>query len=300
MSDGALKRILVTGANKGIGLAIAAGALSARDDTEVLLGSRDRARGDAARRELVAREPSWGERVDVLTLDVADDGSVAEAARRVIATQGGAPGTLYGLVNNAGVGGGAAGRGAVLEVNLRGPHRVCEHFLPLLQPTGGRVVNVSSASGPLFVASCSPVRQRFLTDPDITWSRIEAFVEECLALEAEGASFAACGLGDGNAYGLSKACLNAYTIALAREHPSLCINACTPGFIETDMTRPHAEARGLSPRAAGMKPPEEGARAPLFLLFGQPGGSGWYFGSDAVRSPLDRYRAPGDPPYTGD
>jgi carbonyl reductase 1 len=74
MSDGAPKRILVTGANKGIGLAIAAGALSARDDTEVRLGSRDRARGDAARRELVAREPSWGERVDVLTLDVADDG----------------------------------------------------------------------------------------------------------------------------------------------------------------------------------------------------------------------------------
>ncbi len=41
--------------------------------------------------------------------------------------------------------------------------------------------------------------------------------------------------------------------------------------------------------------------APLFLLFGDDVPStGWYFGSDAVRSPLDRYRGPGDPPYVAD
>ena len=38
--------------------------------------------------------------------------------------------------------------------------------------------------------------------------------------------------------------------------------------------------------------------APLFLLFGSSQGSGHYYGSDARRSPLDRYRAPGSPEYS--
>ena len=112
-------------------------------------------------------------------------------------------------------------------------------------------------------------------------------------------AFAEAGLGDGDPYGFSKACANAYTLLLAREHPGLRINACTPGFIETDLTRAYAESSGKSPAAMGMKPPAEGARAPLFLLFGEPEGNGRYYGSDAQRSPLDRYRAPGSEPYTG-
>ena len=43
----------------------------------------------------------------------------------------------------------------------------------------------------------------------------------------------------------------------------------------------------------GGKTPREGATAPLYLLFGEPDGSGHYYGSDSKRSPLDRYRAPG-------
>jgi hypothetical protein len=46
-----------------------------------------------------------------------------------------------------------------------------------------------------------------------------------------------------------------------------------------------------------MKPTEAGTVAPCFLLFGQPAGSGHFYGSDARRSPLDRYRAPGTPAY---
>ena len=107
------------------------------------------------------------------------------------------------------------------------------------------------------------------------------------------------GLGGGDAYGLSKACLNAYTVELARTNPTLTVNACTPGFIETDMTRPYADARGVAPAEMGMLSPAEGTRSTMHLLFGEVGGSGWYFGSDAVRSPLDRYRSPGDPPFTG-
>ena len=41
--------ILITGANKGIGLALVAAVLEARDDAVVLLGSRSLSRGESAR-----------------------------------------------------------------------------------------------------------------------------------------------------------------------------------------------------------------------------------------------------------
>lgn len=91
-----------------------------------------------------------------------------------------------------------------------------------------------------------------------------------------------------------------YNHLVAREHPSLIVNACTPGFIETDLTRPMAARSGRTPEQMGMKPPKEGTLAAMKLLFGDVATSGRYYGSDGVRSPLHKYRAPGDPPYTGD
>jgi hypothetical protein len=44
-------------------------------------------------------------------------------------------------------------------------------------------------------------------------------------------------------------------VPLARHHPTLRINSCTPGFIETDMTRSHAVSRGKTPAELGMKTP---------------------------------------------
>jgi carbonyl reductase 1 len=292
-------RVLITGANKGIGRAAVAAVLEAREDAHVLLGSRSEERGQAARADLVARKPAWEGRVEVLPLDVSDDASVAAAVEVVTSQFGSSPAPLHGLVNNAGIGLGSTDMRTVLDVNTRGPRRVCEAFLPLLDPQAGRIVNVSSASGPSFVSQCSPERQRALTRPDVTWEQTEALMAECLAIAAGDGDFAAAGFGGGDAYGLSKACLNAYTIALARSHPTLTINACTPGYIETDLTRPRAQREGVAPAELGMKPPEDATRVILHLLFGDPGGSGRYFGSDAVRSPLDRYRSPGDPPHEG-
>ena len=107
------------------------------------------------------------------------------------------------------------------------------------------------------------------------------------------------GLGSLSPYGLSKACANTYTLILARENPQLHINACTPGFIATDMNRHFSDSQNKSPAELGMKPPSEGTRSTMHLLFGELEGNGRYYGSDALRSPLDRYRSPGDPSYTG-
>lgn len=276
-----MRRILVTGANKGIGLAIAEAILREHADTFVLLGSRDVARG----REAAASLPAG--RVEVLAIDVADDASVRAAAAS-------ASGDLYAIVNNAGIASGSLAE--VLEVNTFGVRRVCDAFGARVTD---RIVNVTSAAGPTFVAACSPERQRFFLDASMTWPRLRAFLEECLAIGDDRTAFAAKGLGDGAPYGLSKACTNALTFALASEYPALRVNACTPGFIDTDLTRHFAQSSGKSAEELGMKPPSAGARAPMHLLFGDLEGNARYYGSDAQRSPLDRYRAPGSPPYTG-
>jgi NAD(P)-dependent dehydrogenase (short-subunit alcohol dehydrogenase family) len=294
-----MKRVLVTGANKGIGLAIVEAILDEQADSLVLLGSRDLGRGQAAKARLVESHPDWKDRVEALELDVASDASVADAVAKVRERFASEPTPLYGLVNNAGVGGSSYSLAEVLAVNTLGVRRVVEACLPLIDPAMGRIVNVTSAAGPNFVAACSPERQKLLVDPAVTWPALRAFIDECLALEGNEEAYAQRGLGDGATYGLSKACANSYTLLLAREHPGLRINTCTPGFIETDMTRSYAKAQGKTPAELGLKPPSAGARSALFLLFGEPDGNGRYYGSDGERSPLDRYRAPGSEPYRG-
>lgn len=291
-----MRRVLVTGANRGIGLAIVAAILDEHDDTFVLLGSRDKGRGQTALDDLLAEHPGWADRIAVLELDVSSDDSVARAAETVAAAYK----QLYAVVNNAGIGLGSADLKTILETNTYGVRRVCEAFLPLLDPARGRIVNITSAAGPSYVSRCSPEKQRLFVDPQIDWASIEARMKECLAIDGGKEAFEAAGLGDGNEYGISKACTNAYTVLLARENPNLTINACTPGWVDTDMTRPYAESQGKTPAQLGMLTPAQGARSAMFLLFGEPEGNGHYYGSDAVRSPLDRYREPGSPAYTGD
>jgi len=291
-----MKRILITGANKGIGLATVAKLLGSYDDTFLLLGSRDSKKGQQALNSLLDCQPEWKDRLDLIQIDVEQDLSVNSAAEEVVTKFGRTPSPLYAIVNNAGIGDSMLGLNKVLQVNTFGPKRVCDAFLPLLNPSIGRVVNVTSASGPLYLAGSSNETKNLLTNADVSWTEIEKFMSECLKLESERTTDWG---GDWSAYGISKACTNAYSIYLAKNNPNLTINACTPGFIETDLTRPLAESNGKTPAEMGMKSPEEGVSASVFLLMGNPSGSGHYYGSDCVRSPLDKYRSPGDPPYTG-
>ena len=291
-----MKRILITGANKGIGLATVAKLLGSYDETFLLLGSRDSKKGQQALNSLLDIQPEWKDRLDLIQIDVEQDLSVNSAAEEVVTKFGRTPSPLYAIVNNAGIGDSMLGLNKVLQVNTFGPKRVCDAFLPLLNPSIGRVVNVTSASGPLYLAGSSNETKKLLTNSDVSWTEIEKFMSECLKLESERTTDWG---GDWSAYGISKACTNAYSIYLAKKNPNLTINACTPGFIETDLTRPMAESNGKTPAEMGMKSPEEGVSASVFLLMGNPSGSGHYYGSDCVRSPLDKYRSPGDPPYTG-
>src|SRR5215210_4730082 len=137
---------LVTGANRGIGLEVA--RQLGRDGMTVLLGARDRARGEAAAARLA------GEGLDItpLELDVADPGAAATAVPAAIEAAGG---RLEVLVNNAGVyPAGRASRidfGVVEETwqaNAAGAWRVAVAAIPYMD-AGARIVNVSSGAGSL-------------------------------------------------------------------------------------------------------------------------------------------------------
>jgi carbonyl reductase 1 len=299
------QRVLVTGGNSGIGLALCR-QLATEHGCHVLMGSRDTARGEAAVASLDLPADCAG-RVELVTIDVSDAASVAAAAAHVEASLGRLDGgegggRLHALVNNAGIGlSASATPEQVMATNLHGTRRVTDAFLPLLLRGGGggRIVNVGSGAGGGYVQRCPTDRQRALCVPPASWEAIEALVCAASADGKTGLGSAADTMGG---YGPSKAGVALHAMLVAAQQPSLVAVCCTPGFIDTKLTA----GFGAS------KSPEEGTAAIRHCLFapvvdegaaaaadGTGLRSGWYFGSDAVRSPLHFMRNPGEPPYDG-
>ena len=138
-----MKTVLVTGANRGIGLAIAAG-LAARGDLRVLLGTRDAAAGAAAAAGLAGP-------VAAVALDLSDRAVLMRQLDAIVAAHG----DLDGLVNNAGIleqGGVLTASDAAfdrsLRVNLSAPLDLIRAVVPGMVARGyGRIVNLSSGWG---------------------------------------------------------------------------------------------------------------------------------------------------------
>jgi NAD(P)-dependent dehydrogenase (short-subunit alcohol dehydrogenase family) len=288
-------RVLVTGANRGIGFAIVKAVLAHSPVTEVVLATRDLSTGRAAVEGL--EDDEQRRRCSVVQLNVDSDESVAAAAETV--RQSGK--RLYAIVNNAGCL--AQSPEKVIETNLFGVKRVCDAFFPLLEEDGGRVVMISSGAASNFLSKCAPERVQHMVGDDVTWEDIKKLSAEFLA---GGSGFGSEYDVTWTPYGFSKAALNSLTIALSREHPALVINACSPGMIRTDLFADYAAQQGKSIdesiAAFGPKDPSESTVAPLALLF-RPRedlkGPGLYYGSDGLRSPFARYRQPNSPEYDG-
>ena len=74
-----MKRILITGANKGIGLATVRKLLESFGDTYVLLGSRDLTRCKEALENLLNGNPEFKDRIYLVQIDVEQDDFVKSA-----------------------------------------------------------------------------------------------------------------------------------------------------------------------------------------------------------------------------
>ncbi|CAL9448233.1 3-oxoacyl-[acyl-carrier-protein] reductase FabG [Actinosynnema sp. ALI-1.44] len=204
---------LITGANKGIGRATA--ELLAAAGGTVLVGARDRRRGE----EAAAAIRADGGDAHAVTLDVTDPATTVAAATWVEQRFG----RLDVLVNNAGITG--SGRVApldavdqvpstvavdmvrsVFETNVFGVIAVTNALLPLLRRSpAARVVNVSSAAGSLSLNA----------DPN---GPLAALLPSA-------------------AYSPSKAALNALTVQYANElrKDGILVNAADPGYVDTDI-----------------------------------------------------------------
>ena len=136
---------LVTGGNRGIGLAICEGL--AERGLNIVLGSRDEANGEAAARSV--REQ--GATVRVEQIDVAEPDSINACYERLAADGV----DVDVLVNNAGIYPEDDALDATIDqldrawtVNTRGPWLLVKKFVPDMVDRGyGRVVNMSSGSG---------------------------------------------------------------------------------------------------------------------------------------------------------
>ena len=201
---GLVQTVLITGCSRGIGLALA--RQMASSGWRVLAGARHPAAAHAL--QAAARNASPGS-IDILSLDVRSDESVAAAAEEAASKIRG----LDVLVNNAGVfpeEGSEPLEQLPLEcfeeafaVNVVGVARVTRLFLPLLtRAAHPRVLNISSLAGSV--------------------SQKEDSRHYC--------------------YSSSKAALNMLTRAMAAElRPrGVTVVAVTPGWVKTEMGGPNA------------------------------------------------------------
>ena len=140
------RSVLVTGANAGLGRALA--ETFARRGDRVILACRDTTRGRAAAREIQAA--TGNDALEVLELDLASLDSVRRAADEVLGRRG----PLDALVNNAGIGGFGALEATpmatareLFETNTFGVMAMTQAVLPQLRGRrSGVIVNVTSSA----------------------------------------------------------------------------------------------------------------------------------------------------------
>lgn len=292
-----IKRILITGANKGIGLASVELALETYPTVHVYLGSRSKERGDQAVQSILDKNETFKGRVECVQIDVSNDESVAQCGAFLKTINDGNP-CLHGLLNNAGVG--AGDLALQMDVNFYGADRVLSQLGCFVVPEG-RMGIVTSAAGSLFVQPLVDMeKKKFFCsaeDPEVFVGRVNEWMK--LPEEELRFLFGCSGFSSSHfQYTFSKACANKLMLCYASQNKCSSVNACTPGYIATDLlTDIMGEAN-----PSGAKPPSEGAKVTIGMILGDlpENSNGWYFGSDLKRSPLHKYRGYGGDLYNGE
>lgn len=207
------KVVLITGASRGVGEAMAYGF--AAEGAVVAAVARTLApgtgEGAGSLQETVEKIRESGGRALAIGCDVTDEADVRAMVERVELEVG----EVDVLINNAGISihGSIVDLSAeeydrVMDVNLRGPFLTCKYTVPrMIERRSGNIINVTS--------------------------RLSDWTEEKHIL-----------------YGTSKAALNRMTLNMAADlkHYNIAVNALSPGLVTSHMTRdwdPGNNPRGL-------------------------------------------------------
>ncbi len=217
---------LVTGANRGIGLATAR-QLAEGHGYRVLMGSREERLGEQASEALVAS----GLSVEPVKLDVTKEADRAAVARQLERRRR----PIHLLVNNAGVALDGFNEQVVretLSVNFIGAMKLTDALLPVIAD-GGAIIFVSSGMGELS-AYRADIRTRFIA-PDLDRAGLLALLDEFS--DTVGAGTVSATGWPSSAYRVSKAAVNALTRILARELAprDIAVNSVCPGWVKTRM-----------------------------------------------------------------
>ncbi|XP_011683482.2 carbonyl reductase [NADPH] 1-like [Strongylocentrotus purpuratus] len=260
---------VVTGANKGIGLEIVR-ALCRHfgQDGVVYLTARNEGRGRAAV-ELLQKE---GLDPKFHLLDVTDQASIDTIRNHLEKEHGG----IDVLVNNAGIGTSKDNSSfyekqfRVMEANFFGLLSVCRSLTPLVR-SGGRIVNVASTTGYMVFREqlTEEIRNRFrqVKEEQDVVNLMNEFLE-CCKMEtnaANGWSEWSYGVGKLGVILLSK--MQAEKISLDASKQDILVNACCPGFVQTDMTAHLPDNQYGYNKVTTV----EGADTPVFLALLPPG-----------------------------
>ena len=173
---------IVTGSNKGIGLAIVR-KLCRQFDGDVFLTARSEERGKEAVKTLEAEglSPKFHQ------LDITSPASIEELRKFTVDTYGG----FDILVNNAGI----AYKGAstapdieqatvTLNTNFTGTLNMLKAFAPIIRPHG-RIVNVASWVGLFSRLSSQALRDKF-ANPSLTEEELVALMDQFIEDVREG------------------------------------------------------------------------------------------------------------------
>lgn len=247
---------IVTGANKGIGLAVCRGLRKQVGGT-IILTARNEQRGLAAVDQLNAE----GCNTVFEQLDIADPISINRFKDRVHNKYNG----IDILCNNAGhkfpvhTTNSAFEKASVtMATNLVGTRNVTNYLLPLMNQ-GGRICNVAALLGILnwcFPDQHNPYRLQLLSDSLTEQQILEVMEDYVTAMKHE--DFTYFKDSPYAAYLMSKVLLIALTrvqgVALMRDPRGIMINSCFPGFVNTDLSG-----------NMGPLTPDKGAISPLMV-----------------------------------
>ena len=221
-------RYLVTGANAGIGFEIARGIAKTTGHPGVILGCRDRAKGEAARARIEAE--TGNPNLDILVVDLSDQKSISQAAGKFYQMYS----SLDALVNNAGMSS-PTRQESIDGIELTWATNVIGYFLltnllldALQRAPAGRLINMAS--------------------------------EMAYGLDLDDVEFKKRTYNASTAYAQSKQADRMLTWAYARrlELTTVTANSMSPGAVSTPLL--HALAPGMKGRTT-----EKGAETAVWL-----------------------------------